>query len=56
MDREDIDKILGEALIIEAEAAKKAGVVGYMARAMVQATLPHKATPGGEFHRGNGGL
>ena len=54
MDREDIDKILGEALIIEAEAAKKAGAVGYMARAMVQATLPHKATPGSEFHRENG--
>lgn len=54
MDREDIDKILGEALIIEAAAAKQAGVVGYMARAMVQATLPHKATQGGIFSRSNG--
>lgn len=59
MDREDIEKILGvslvkESLIKEAEAAKKAGAVGYMARAMVQATLPHKSTPGSEFHRENG--
>lgn len=54
MDREIIDKILGEALIVEAAEAKKAGVVGYMARAFVQATIPHKATPGNEFTRENG--
>ena len=56
MDREIIerDKVLGEALRAEAEEAKKAGVVGYMARAFVHATIPHKATPGSEFTRENG--
>jgi hypothetical protein len=59
MDREDIEKILGEslvkeALIKEAEAAKQAGAVGYMARAMVQATLPHKETKEAIFSRSNG--
>jgi len=54
MDKKDIEKVLGEALIIEAEEAKKAGAVGYMARAMVQATLPHKETQGGIFSRSNG--
>jgi hypothetical protein len=59
MDREDIEKALGqslikEALIKEAEAAEKAGVIGYMARAMVQATMPHKETQEAIFSRING--
>lgn len=56
MDREIIEKnkVLGEALRAEAEEAQKAGVVGYMARAFVHATIPHKATPGNEFTRENG--
>jgi hypothetical protein len=49
-----ISKLLSEALAIEEESAKKAGAVGFMARAMVQTTLPHKAVKGNEFTRSNG--
>lgn len=54
MDRKDIEKLISEALATEAEDAKKAGKIGYMGRAVVQATLPHKETPGNEFTRQNG--
>ena len=49
-----IEKLIHEALAIEAEEAKEAGTVGFMARAMVQATLPHSAVKGNEFSRKNG--
>ena len=52
----NVSKLVNEALAIEAQAAKEAGVLGYMARVMVQATLPHKSTPGTEFKRTNGGF
>jgi hypothetical protein len=48
------NKLIEEALAIEAEEAKRAGALGYMARAMVQATLPHSSQPGNEFTRTNG--
>lgn len=54
MERKDLSTIISEALAIEAEDAKKAGKLGYMARALIQATLPHKATTENEFHRENG--
>ena len=54
MDRKDLQKIMTESLAVEAEDAKKAGKLGYMARALIQATLPHKATPSNEFVRDNG--
>lgn len=54
MERKDLSRIVTEALAIEAEDARKAGQLGYMARALIQATLPHKATPGNEFFRENG--
>jgi len=54
MDRKDLQEIITETLAIEVEDAKKAGRLGYMARAFVQATLPHKATPANEFYRENG--
>ncbi len=54
MTRADIGKIIAESLAIEAEDAKEAGKIGYMARALVQATLPHKAPQGNEFKRQNG--
>lgn len=47
-------KLFTNALAIEAEAAKEAGALGFMARAMVQATMPHKRVPGNEFTRTNG--
>lgn len=51
---EALDKLITEALVIEAEEASKAGALGFMARAMVQATLPHKKVEGSEFSRTNG--
>lgn len=49
-----IDKIVLDSLAIEAEEAKKAGALGFMARALVQATMPHKKVKGNEFVRKNG--
>jgi len=54
MKQKNLNKLITEALAIEAEEAKTAGVIGYMARALVQATIPHKKTDGNEFTRKNG--
>jgi len=54
MDLNDLQKVMAESLALEAEDAKKAGKLGYMARALIQATLPHKATTSNEFARDNG--
>jgi hypothetical protein len=43
-----------ESQAIEAESARAAGKLGYMARAMVQATMPHGATKETVFRRRNG--
>lgn len=53
-DRKQIDKFVAEALVIEAEEAREAGALGYMARALTQATMPHKATDECVFQRKNG--
>ena len=49
-----VDRLITEALAIEAEEAKDAGALGYMARALVQATIPHRATTESTFTRKNG--
>ena len=49
-----VEQLINEALAIEAESAQNAGALGFMARAMVQATLPHKKVEGNEFERRNG--
>lgn len=49
-----IEKLIADALAIEAESARKAGALGFMARAMVQTTLPHSRVEGNEFTRSNG--
>lgn len=49
-----VEQLINEALAIEAESAKEAGALGFMARAMVQATLPHRKVAGNEFERRNG--
>jgi len=54
MNEKNIDKLVSEALAIEAQEAIEAGAVGYMARALVQATMPHRQTEGVEFVRRNG--
>lgn len=43
-----------ENLLEEFEAARKAGALGYMARALVQATLPHRKVEANHFQRRNG--
>lgn len=40
-----INKIIAESLAMEAEDAKEAGRLGFMARALIQATMPH-SNPG----------
>jgi len=54
MNSDNLNKLITEALAIEAEEAKEAGTIGYMARALVQATLPHSKHEGTEFERKNG--
>ncbi len=49
-----IEQLIAETMAIEAESAQDAGALGFMARAMVQATLPHKKVEGSEFERRNG--
>lgn len=49
-----VDALISEGLAIEATEAKEAGAVGYMARALVQATLPHKKPSDLHFTRKNG--
>jgi len=51
---ETVNKLISEALAIEAQEAKEANALGFMARALVQATLPHRAVKGSEFTRRNG--
>jgi len=54
MNPANIDKLVSEALAIEAEAAREAGALGFMARALVQATMPHSKTAQAHFKRTNG--
>ncbi len=51
---EDLDKLVRQAFMIEAEEAQQAGAIRFMARALTQATMPHKATADNEFTRQNG--
>jgi hypothetical protein len=50
-----LDRLITDALAIEAQDAKEAGALGYTARALVQATLPHSKPAGNESER-NGAL
>lgn len=54
MNNENINQLISEALAIEARDAKEAGALGYIARSLVQATLPHSQIKGNEFKRRNG--
>lgn len=56
LSQKNIDKLVSEALAIEAESARDAGALGFMARLLVQITLPHRSVPGNEFVRTNGNL
>jgi len=41
---------------MEAQSAREAGALAFMARVLIQATMPHKAQAGNEFSRRNGRL
>jgi hypothetical protein len=49
-----LDQLIREALAIEAQEAKEAGALGYMARALTQATMPHSDPKTHTFERVNG--
>ncbi len=42
MNNDNLNKLITEAFAIESTDAKDAGALGFMARALVQATMPHK--------------
>ena len=52
--RRAIDLLVREAMYIEAESAREAGALGYMCRALVQATMPHSKIAENTFERTNG--
>jgi len=54
MTQERLAKIAQEALAIEQEEARKAGTLGYMARVLVQTTMPHTDPKQPVFKRQNG--
>jgi hypothetical protein len=54
MNDANVDALIRQALEIEAQAAREAGALGYMARALTLATMPHRKTEGNEFERRNG--
>ena len=53
-DPKHINDLINAALAIETEEAKEAGKLGFMARSLVQATMPHRKAAGYEFKRTNG--
>ena len=54
MATKQLQKLFAESLAMEAEQAKDAGALGFMARGLVQATMPHRDT-GENYHvRRNG--
>ncbi len=50
----NLDTLINDSLAIEFEEAKSTGNLGFMARALVQATLPHRRISSNEFSRKNG--
>jgi len=52
--RDTLLKIAAECLALEVEEAEKAGALGFMARALVQATMPHSKSEVPYFERRNG--
>ena len=54
MQQKNIEKLIVESLAIEDQEAREAGTLGFMGRALVQATMPHRKIDGNEFIRENG--
>ena len=53
-DGDDLDQFVRHALMIDAEEARQAGAVGFMARSLTQATMPHRKSLDPFFRRKNG--
>lgn len=53
-DNDNLDKLVRQAFMIEAEEARQAGAVRFMARALTQATMPHRRIQAPVFKRQNG--
>jgi hypothetical protein len=41
INNKNLNKLISEALAIESRDAKEAGALGFMARVLIQATMPH---------------
>lgn len=54
--QKQFSKLIEDVMAMEHEEAKEAGAIGYMARVLTQATLPHSKQEGNEFTRKNGNL
>ena len=54
MNSKDIDKLVEEAWEIERTSAQEAGALGFMARALTMATMPHRKTTDIYHERRNG--
>jgi hypothetical protein len=54
LNNKNLNRLIQQALAIESEEAKEAGALGYMARALVQASMPHSRPEGLVFERTNG--
>ncbi len=54
LNEKNLNKLIHEAMAIEAEEAKEADAIGFMARMLIQATMPHKKTDERTFTRQNG--
>ncbi len=53
-DKDGFEKLFRQALAIEAEEAKQAGAIGFMARVLTQVTMPHRQIHEPVFKRKNG--
>jgi hypothetical protein len=53
-EKKSINDYVDEILALDEEEARKAGAIGYMARALVQATMPHSKVKESSFERHNG--
>lgn len=54
MNQTSLNKLITNAIDIESKEAKDARALGFMARSLIQATLPHKKVIENEFIRKNG--
>jgi hypothetical protein len=54
MEKKVIDNLINEALEMEQNEAREAGTIGFTARSLIQATLPHSKIDSPVFSRTNG--